>query len=181
MKKHVTSVSVLVGVAAIFFLFVVAKRVEAQSGMRAPGHKADPFEVRMWKWLSQADYRHWAAPAGQKAEEFYPGNSPHGAFLKTHLNRTAAASAKKLPTGSIIVKENFSKEKKLMIVTVMYQSKGYDPAHNDWWYAKYMPDGKVATMKMEGSDKVMKLTGKVQGCINCHEDAGGKDYAFFND
>jgi len=181
MKKYAADLSTLVCVATIVVVSVVAQRAEAQSGMRAPGHKADPFEVRMWKWLSHAGYQHWAAPDGEKAEEFYPGNSPHGAFIKTHLNRTATAQSKKLPVGSIIVKENFSKDKKLMIVTVMYKSKGYDPEHNDWWYAKYMPDGKVATMKMKGSDKVMKLAGKVQGCINCHEDAGGEDYAFFND
>jgi len=181
MKKYIVGLSGLVCVAAMVALFVVTQRAEAQSGSRVPGQKADPFEVRLWNWLLHANYRQWAAPAGEAAGKFYPGESPHGAFIKTHLNRTAAAHSKELPPGSVIVKDNYSEDKKLMAVTVMYKSKDYDQEHKDWWYAKYMPDGKVATMKMKGSDKVMKLAGKAKGCIMCHEGAAGEDYAFFND
>ena len=181
MKTYVFGLSAVICCSTVAVLTIGTQRAEAQSGTRAPKQEAAPFEVRFWNWLSKADYRHWAAPAGEAAEEFYPGKSPHGALIKTHLNRTAASHQKELPVGSVIVKENFNKDKKLMAVTVMYKSKGYDREHKDWWYAKYMPDGKVATMKMKNSDKVMKLAGKAKGCIMCHESADGKDFAFFND
>ena len=181
MKKLVFGLGALVCFSGITALFFATPRAEAQSGKRAPNQKAAAFEVRFWNWLSHADYRHWAAPEGENANDFYPGQSPHGAFLKTHLNRIAASSAKELPVGSIIVKENFTKDKKLKVITVMYKTKGYDPEHKDWWYAKYMPNGKVAMMKMKNSDKAMKLAGKVKGCIMCHENADGDDFAYFND
>jgi len=181
MKKHALGLSAFVCLTGIAALFIATQHVEAQSGTRAPNQKAAPFEVRFWNWLSKADYGHWAAPAGETADDFYPGKSPHGAFIKTHLNRTAASDSTGLPVGSVIVKENYNKDKKLMAVTVMYKSKGYDSRHKDWWYAKYMPNGQVATMKMKGSDKAMKLAGKAKGCIMCHENADGDDFVFFND
>jgi len=61
-----------------------------------------------------------------------------------------------LPDESIIVKENFGPDKKLAAITVMYKEKGYDPAHNDWFWAKYQPDGTI------------DAEGKVKGCIDCH-------------
>jgi hypothetical protein len=63
----------------------------------------------------------------------------------------------------------------LMAVTVMYRAKGYDPEHNDWYYAKYNPNGTVA---MKGD---MKLVGKPKGCIACHAGADGNDFTFAND
>jgi len=180
--KRIVSVVVAAGcISALVFLFAATPSVNAQSGARTPQHQAAPIETRFWDWLSNADYGNWAAPTGEKADEFYPGKSPHGAFIKTHLNRVAAADPKELPSGSVIVKENFDKDKKLMNVTVMYKSAGYDPTQKDWWYAKYMTDGTVATMKKKGSDKAIQLAGKVEGCIECHQSAGGGDYAFFND
>ncbi|MCH7728414.1 MAG: hypothetical protein IH991_18340, partial [Planctomycetes bacterium] len=98
-----------------------------------------PFEVRLWNWLQQSKYKNWA-PAPEQTADFYPGESPHGAFLKMYLNRTAVADPKNLPHGSLIVKENFDKDKKLMAVTVMVRSKGFDPEHNDWVWVKYMPN-----------------------------------------
>lgn len=167
--------------SASAYLFATQSTATAQSGTRAPQQKAAAYEARFWDWLSKAGYRHWAAPEGEAADQFYPGKSPHGALIKTHVNRTAASHQSELPVGSIVVKENFSPDKKLVAITVMSRAKGFDPSHNDWSYAKYMPNGQVATMRMEGSDKVMRLAGKAKGCIMCHESAAGNDYAYFND
>jgi len=143
MRRYVLGLGALVCFIGFASVFVTAESAEAQSGTKAPGQKAAPFEVRLWNWLVKANYRHWAAPAGETADKFYPGKSPHGAFIKTHLNRAAAGRQKEFPAGSVIVKENYSKDKKLKAVTVMVKSKGFDPEHKDWWYAKYMPNGKV--------------------------------------
>lgn len=181
MTKYLCRVILVMACALSATAVFDARPVAAQSGSRTRGVQSEPFEVQFWKWLSQVQYRRWAVPAGRDRDRLYPGESPHGALLRIYLNETAAANPKQLPPGSIVVKENYNKERQLMAITVMYRTKGFDPEHNDWWYGKYMPNGQIAAMKMEGTNQMMKLAGKVQGCIKCHENAGGDDYAFFND
>jgi len=183
MKKQAWNLGTVICCTGLTLCLVASQRAVAQSGTRAPQRRAaakaavqkGPFEVQFWDWLSKANYQHWAAPAGESADKLYPGKSPHGAFIRTHLNRAAASNPKAFPQGSVIVKENFNKDKKLMSVTVMSKSNGYDPVHKDWWYAKYMPDGKIAMMKQ------MKIAGKVGTCVQCHSNADGDDYVYTND
>ena len=94
------------------------------------------------------------------------------------MNRVAAGNVGNLPSGSMIIKENFSPDKKLMAITLMYKSKGYNPEAGDWYWAKFMPDGKVA--QMDSPMGKMAISGKAKGCIACHADADD-DFAFFND
>ncbi len=97
-----------------------------------------------------------------------------------YVNRIASGDPKALPHGSIIIKENYGKDQKtLMAITVMYRVKGYDAAHNDWYWVKYNADGTVArTPADKGS---MPIAGKFKSCIDCHSSAGGDDYYFAND
>lgn len=46
----------------------------------------------------------------------------------------------------------------------MYKEKGYDAEHNDWFWAKYTPDGKV------------DAEGKVKACYDCHGQRKDNDY-----
>ena len=71
-----------------------------------------------------------------------------------------------LPFCKRIVKENYSPEKKLAAITVMYRITGFDPKADDWFWLKYGPDGTI-----------MK-EGKVGGCINCHSDVKDNDWLF---
>lgn len=135
----------------------------------------EPFEVRFWNYLQQAQYRNWAPLAGQ-TDGFYPGNSPHGEKVKLYANRSAAAHGDAPPFGSILVKETYDASgKSLMAITVMYRSKGYDPENGDWVWTKFEPDGEVSVMNG------MKLTGKVGMCAQCHKSAEGGDFVFAND
>lgn len=135
----------------------------------------EPFEVRFWNYLKQAQYKNWAPLPGQ-TDGFYPGNSPHGEKVKLYANRAAAAHADDPPFGSILVKENYDASgKSLMAITVMYRSKGYDPENGDWVWTKFEPDGEVAVMNG------MKLTGKIGMCVQCHKSAEGGDFIFAND
>ena len=71
------------------------------------------------------------------------------------------------PNGSILVKENYGKDKKtLMAVTPMYKVRGYNPDEGDWFWAKYGPDGNIMS------------SGKVEGCINCHRARKNQDWIF---
>lgn len=151
--------------------------MQAGSGGRQHGQmdESRTFEARFWSWLQRVHYTNWAPAPGQDGG-FYPGESPHGAFLKMYLNRAAAARPHELPHGSVIVKENYGEDgQTLMAVTVMYRAKGYDAKNKDWYWVKYNPDGSVA-MKDD-----MRLAGQVKGCIECHSGADGNDFAFFND
>jgi len=141
---------------------------------RAQAPRQATFEDRFWNYLQQANYENWA-PLPGTATDFYPGQSPHGAFLKVYANRGAAGNPDKLPTGSIIIKENYNEQKQLGAITVMYRGKGYDREHNDWYWVKYNPDGSVA--QKNGN----RLAGRVKGCADCHSGAGGGDFVFLND
>jgi hypothetical protein len=115
-------------------------------------------------------YEKWSMWPGKK--EFYPGTEPHGALLTTYVNEPALEALKKnapLPNDSIIVKENYTPEKKLAAVTVMYKKAGFNPKAADWFWLKYGPEGKIET------------EGKVDSCINCHRAAQGDDFLYTND
>ncbi|MEP3479587.1 MAG: cytochrome P460 family protein [Fuerstiella sp.] len=153
------------------------QEVSAQSGTRSqPPTQKETFDQRLWKYLESVCYNQWA-PAGDDGG-FQESSAPHGALVKTYMNRVAAGNASNLPVGSMIIKENFSPDKKLMAITLMYKSKGYNPEAGDWYWAKFMPDGKIA--KMDSPMGKMAISGKAKGCIACHADASD-DFAFFND
>ena len=150
----------------------------AQSGTRGnPPQQKDTFEKRMWKYLNSVCYQQWS-PAGDSGD-FRESEAPHGALVKTYMNRKAAGSPKNLPNGSVIIKENFSPEKKLMAIKLMYKTEGYNPAAGDWYWVKYMPNGEVA--QMDTPKGKMGIAGKAKGCIECHGGADGDDFVFFND
>ena len=142
------------------------------SASMQPGKKT--LEQKMWDFIRKARYDQWA-PAGDNGD-YRASDRPHGALVKTYMNRVAAGNSDTLPHGSIIIKENFTADKTLAAVTLMYRYKDYNPDANDWYWAKYNPDGSVATM---GNGSI--IAGKAQGCIDCHAGAGGGDYSFFND
>jgi hypothetical protein len=124
----------------------------------------------------------------------YEGQEPHGSvleYLETEITLDGV-------TGTVMVKKNYlpegmsleeaehaildNRRKTLASVTVMFKREaGYDPDHQDWFWAKYMPDGALAT-----NPKDMKLGGRVakgaaKGCIACHQAAPGGDYTFTHD
>ena len=64
------------------------------------------------------------------------------------------------------------------------RESGYDSDNEDWFWAKYMPDGSLAVkskmgMKIRLAGRVAK--GKSEGCIACHHGAPGGDYVFASD
>lgn len=130
--------------------------------------------------------------AGEDAYEAVPyeGQHPHGAVLQT-LDGEVTVNGH---TGAVIVKRNYGGEgvseskvannpdQYLASVTVMFRrERGYDPDNANWFWAKYKPDGSLAT-----NPKDMKLAGRVakgadKGCIACHSSAPGSDFVYNND
>ncbi len=175
--KPLLTMSALAAAVLLIASSIPTRDATAQSGTRSqPPTQKESFDQRLWKYLQSVCYDQWS-PAGDNGD-FRESSAPHGALVKTYMNRVAAGNASNLPNGSMIIKENYSPDKKLMAITLMYKSKGFNPAAGDWYWAKFMPDGTVA--QMDTPKGKMALSGKAKGCIDCHADADG-DFAFFND
>jgi hypothetical protein len=118
------------------------------------------------------DYREWRLWPG--TERMYEGTSPHGAYLTTFVNLVAYDAIRHqtapLPPGSIIVKENYGKDRKLKSVTVMQKILNYDQEHGDWFYLKFKPQ-----------EAVIQAEGKVESCMSCHAKAKDNDWLFTSD
>ena len=165
----------LVTVAITLLLWSIATLVAGDPAATAATHgDGPPDAAEFWTWLDEAEYENWGPFPGHPAG-FYEGSRPHGAKLKTYVNRVAAANPDDPPHGSIIVKENYSPDEELAAITIMKRVEGFAPDHGDWWWVKYTADGDVA--EQNGA----KIAGAVESCIACHDKAGAHDYVFAND
>jgi len=117
----------------------------------------------------------------------YAGVEPHGMMLETFYT-TASVNGHE---GRLVVKRNYGPEgvkkddvlmdpaKHLGAITVMFQREdGYDADNQNWFWAKYLPDG-----SLDKNPEGMQLAGRVAkgadaGCIACHSTADGGDYLF---
>ncbi len=126
----------------------------------------------------------------------YAGQAPHGSVLQTLESTITVHNNQAGPhgdTGIVIVKRNFGGEnvtketvannpdQDLMAITVMFKRNGYDADTQDWFWAKFKPNGMLHV-----NPKNMKLAGRVakgmdKGCIACHKAAQGGDYVFNHD
>ena len=155
----------------LFFFGVAAALVFGVVGGVSAGDLPQADAAALWNYITQQNpYTQWHYFPGK--EGLYPGQSPHGAYLKVYVNDLAYEAAKKgepMPDGAIIVKENYGKDKTtLMAITPMYKVEGYNPEGGDWFWGKYGPDGKVMA------------AGKVDGCIRCHRVHKAQDWRFLH-
>jgi hypothetical protein len=174
MKKVLPLAVVLFVLGLTLYVFQAnaanAEKVEkppAKAEAVSPGPKVPASGAALWDFLKKEEYeKNWKIWPGTAA--FHHGTQPHGILLTTYVNPIAlkAIAAKKgmLPYGSIIVTENYSTEKWLESLTVMYKIKGYNPGDNDWFWAKYGPEGTIAA------------EGKLNSCEDCHYQKKSNDY-----
>ncbi|MEA3292519.1 MAG: cytochrome P460 family protein [Pseudomonadota bacterium] len=180
--------SVIIG--SMLLAFAVSSTAGAQSGAMKEMPFGDPGSVKyaqkLWKKMAKAHL----VGAYAVMSKPYKGTHPHGAVLDT-IERDLKM---KRNVGRVIVKRNYGGEgitvpavynnpsMYLKAVTVMYKREaGYDPDNQDWFWAKYSPQGEVLT-----NPKGMQLAGRVakgasEGCIACHQAAPGGDYVFNHD
>lgn len=167
----------------LFAVTMFAAPIQAQDNSK-------PFEARFWQFLMGNNYKNWAPAPGQDGN-FYSGQVPHGALLKMYVNRSAASNVAGLKIGSVIVLENYRSDRSLKSISVMYRTEGFNPSANDWYWVEYNPDGSVVSdaaadqSQSQSTDisasSQTKMVGKGSRCISCHNQAGGSDFAFFND
>ncbi len=165
MKQIVMVAAVVFFVLGIGFTAnAIHEIIPSESRVPEPG----PDALKLNEYIIKYDpYRAWQLWPDKG--RLYKGSQPHGALLTTFVNNAAYFSAKNkkgMTDGSIIVKENYTADKKFVALSVMYKIKGYNPAGGDWFWAKYTPDGKV------------EASGKVKACIDCHSKQSGNDFIF---
>jgi hypothetical protein len=157
-------------VAAIFVVgfsvaaYAIHETKPAETRMVPPG--ADAGELANYI-TRQNPYDSWELWPGKG--KFYKGREPHGALLTTYVNDIALRSIREksgMADGSIVVKENYTADKKLAGITVIYKIKGYNPPGGDWFWAKYTPQWAV------------EVSGKVKSCLECHGIREANDYIY---
>lgn len=123
----------------------------------------------LWRYMTvENPYQNY--PAWPEKEGFYESSMPPGNVLKLYVNDIALETIvnKKgmFPDGTLLIKENYTDDRKLFLITVMYKSRGFNPAGHDWYWVKYKPNGEA------------RLEGRVDACIDCHVGVAGNDYVF---
>ncbi|MHA1127639.1 MAG: cytochrome P460 family protein [Alphaproteobacteria bacterium] len=128
--------------------------------------------------------------AGPNSIQTYPyeGIAPHGMMLQTFYTMGTINGH----TGDLIVKRNYGPEgvsedevlmdpaKHLGAITVMFRREAdYDADNQDWFWAKFLPDGSLDKNAMGGSLAGRVAKGADEGCIACH--SGVDDYVFTSD
>ena len=147
-------------------LLIASVAVVACGGSDEPD-LPDTTAASVVAYLDEVDYQDsWETWPGLPKQ--YQGADPHGMLLTTYLNPAALevvkAGGSSMPDGAILVKENFTPEGVLAATTIMYKKAGYNPDHNDWFWAKVLADDTV------------EKEGQVEGCQTCHGAATDTDY-----
>ncbi len=112
----------------------------------------------------------------------YEGTEPHGKLLETFKTSVEVEGEKR----ELWVKNNFAgegltktdvltdPEKYLQAITIMFKMpEGYDVINDNWFWAKYQPDGSLVK-----SPEGVPMAGRVLGCIECHGKAPGGDMLY---
>lgn len=159
--------------------FVVAPAVFAQD---APFGNPEDTDYASELWSVMEELGLAGVESANAVRGFpYEGIEPHGFVLDT-LYTDAEVNGH---TGALVVKRNYGPEGvsvpevqadaagHLDAITVMFKrEEGYDEENNDWFWAKYLPDG-----SLDQNEAGMELAGRVAkgmdaGCIACHTAAG---------
>lgn len=170
------------------FLFMAALTLAAgpaaaQEMPPAGGEEDIAYAALLWEVMQAGRL------AGPDAIQGFPyeGLEPHGLMLTTMFTEATVEGH----SGTLVVKNNYgpagvttdevlgAPDEHLAAVTIMFKREaGYDTENQDWFYAKYLPDG-----SLDRNPAGMALAGRVgkgadAGCIACHIGAEGDDYLF---
>ncbi len=162
--KKIWSVLLAAGIVlgSALISYAIHETIPSDTQIAEPG----PDAAQLNEYITRLKpYTSWELWPGKG--KLYPGKEPHGSLLTTYLNNTAYFSVREkkgMADGSIIVKENYSADKRLVALTVMYKLKGYNPAGGNWFWAKYAPDGSIVA------------SGKVEACLKCHGEKKANDF-----
>ncbi len=178
------NIAKLAGVAAVvgFSITTAFGQMDAPFGNQ---HDVD-YAADLWAAMEDMNL------AGPDAIRSFPyeGVEPHGFVLETFYAKATLEGH----TGDLVIKRNYGPEGveieevqadaagHLGAITVMFKREaGFDDENNNWFYAKYLPDG-----SLDKNEMGLALAGRVAkgmdvGCIACHAAAPGDDFIFSTD
>lgn len=184
-----TAAAAVLGMGAALAQQDLAEKSAAETDPPFSGQANVEYASALWDAMEDANL------VGEDSIVTYPyeGQAPHGKVLEYLETEFSFAGQ----TDTLIVKKNYAGEgeveelehailndrmQHLDSVTIMFRREaGYDPDHQNWFWAKYAPSGALDT-----NPKGMALAGRVAkgadaGCIACHQPAEGGDYIFSHD
>lgn len=147
---------------------IPAGQVKTKNAAAGYESSAAPSGKDLFRHITEEEpYKKWDLWPGKG--EFEEGTEPHGELISVYVNDKALESIKKVQgmvDGSIVIKENYTKDKKLTSYSLMKKVKGYNPDGSDWFWVRYSPEFAVLN------------EGKVSMCHDCHAAAETNDYIF---
>lgn len=169
---------------AMLALFILAGSIHSPTKVSSAPPFGNPEDVeyseQLWQALTDARL------VGRSAITAMPYNGSVHKTVLISLDSTVQIGGH---TGAVIVKKMYqgpgvSIQKVLnrptsgvKTVAVMFKrEEGYDSANQDWFYAKYNPDGTPQKNK-----KGKSMIGRVPKCTGCHQSAPGDDYVYSYD
>ncbi|WP_406655757.1 plastocyanin/azurin family copper-binding protein [Methanolobus sp. ZRKC2] len=129
----------------------------------------EPNGTDVYTYITEENnYRNW--DLWPLKEEKYASTSIHGPLLTTYVSENTASAIQDrtgtLPFGSIAVRESYDSDGELEEIGVRYKVEGYNPEHNDWFWAAYTPEGEIIA------------EGRVEACQDCHSVEADNDYIY---
>ncbi|WP_308388554.1 cytochrome P460 family protein [Acidithiobacillus sp. AMEEHan] len=144
----------------------------AAIGPAMAGVETVPTPQALWQKIQVLQKNHAIMP---ESSPFQAGSRTVDAFTIDLANAAAVQSISqaggivhvtRYENGSLLVKENFNKNRKPTGVTAMLKFDGYDRADRNWVMAAYKPDGTLISF------------GKIGSCIACHTMVEKQDFVF---
>lgn len=160
---------VLIVIVSAFLAIGCTTTDPAESETSENTTSAQPDAAALYTQITEEDnYKEWELMPG--TGEMDPGNGVHGDMITVYVSDDAFSAVEDktgaMPNGSIVLKEGYSSDGELQQIVIMQKVDGFDPEHNDWFWAAYSPDGEVLS---EGS---------LSTCYDCHSQAQDNDYIF---
>ncbi len=125
-----------VGIVASLFL----RPARVQADPRTEAHQQ--YAATLWAAVTEAgrEYTKWR----QTGDDLGLPGPADSESVKTFLSSSAARNRGNMPYRSVVVTEHLDDEGNTLAVTVRYKGEdGYDARYGDWYWAHYLPDGKV--------------------------------------
>lgn len=167
MKKYILIlIVILIGFSMAYISYAETRPLLPYEGVFRHSPWTEAGDVRYHITIHKP-YKEWSTWPGK--ERMHRGKEPHGAFMTTYVNGEALESIsrkKGMEDLSIIVNVNYTEDRRLKEVYVMYRVVGYNPEGGNWFWAKYDSHFHILD------------DGKLKGCLSCHSRMKDNDYIF---
>ncbi len=157
---------------AAFTLLAACSADEAAPGQEPGRDLPNASASAVWSFLQDVEYeKNWEL--WPDTESLFVGSEPHGELHTVYVSPNGSdalgQSGDLMPTGTLIIKQNYSADAVLDNLTIMYKVSGYDTENNDWFWA------------MLGADGDVRREGKLEGCQQCHGARRDNDFIWIGD